>query len=105
MEPTSSAQAAEAARKHPLKTIRNRLRNIAPSSARGHTEPSRLLSGLETLGSNWPKGQGVPKGYRLKRRVGEWSKTLRRLLEGPGPRIGPALGPAVNKNSSVSAIE
>jgi len=36
---TPSAQAAEAARRHPPSRISNRLRSIAPSSARGHPEP------------------------------------------------------------------
>src|ERR1700746_3549756 len=57
MKPTSSAQAAEAARKLAPKRIRNRLRNIAPSSARGHTEPLMLLSGLET---------SAPTGRRVR---------------------------------------
>src|SRR5216684_7491535 len=70
MKPTSSAQAAEAARKLAPKRIRNRLRNIAPSSARGHTEPLRPLSGLETSASNWPEGQAVPKQHRPEKRGG-----------------------------------
>src|SRR5882762_749783 len=68
MKPTSSAKAAEAARKLAPKRIRNRLRNIAPSSARGHTEPLMLLSGLETSPSNWPEGQAVPKQHRPEKR-------------------------------------
>jgi hypothetical protein len=38
-KPTSSAHAAEAARKEKPKRIRIRMRNIAPSSARPHREP------------------------------------------------------------------
>src|SRR5260370_37570982 len=67
INPTSSAQAAEAESKHAPKRIRNRLRDIAPSSARGHTEPSTPLSGLETSASNWPEGQVFPKRQRQKR--------------------------------------
>src|SRR5258706_7915496 len=70
IKPTSSAQAAEAARKLAPKRIRNRLRSIAPSSARGHTEPLMLLSGLETCASNWPEGQAVPKRHRPEKRGG-----------------------------------
>src|SRR5260370_33535033 len=70
INPTSSAQAAEAESKHAPKRISNRLRDIAPSSARGHTEPSRPLSGLETSASNWPEGQVFPKRERSKSRGG-----------------------------------
>jgi hypothetical protein len=69
MYATPSAQAADAARKHPPNRISNRLRNIAPSSARGHAEPLQSFIGPADVLVKWHEGQHFPTRYWTKGQV------------------------------------